>query len=562
VNLASIEQAAMGNGSFAIEPEADNIVRKVPLVMRWGDQVYPSLAAEALRLAQRNAQGKPASTYIIRASNAQKAQAFGAETGVERVRIGRMEAPTDGKARLWLHFTKPAPERTIPVWKVLEEKVDPKQLENAIVFIGTSAAGLKDIRATPLSVGEPGALMHALAAEQVLLQHFLQRPDFAFGAEVMFTVALGLLLVVLIPKLGALWIAFLAFGSISTAIAGSTYLFVQQRMLLDPVMPSIMVLAVYLTGTLLSYIKTEGQRRYVRDAMGQYLSPEYVKLIEKNPALLQLGGETRNMTVLFSDVRGFTTISEQFKANPQGLILLMNRFLTPLSDVIMERGGCIDKYMGDAIMAFWNAPLPVDEHAKKGCETALVMLEEIAKVNVALKQEAEAENRPFYALNIGVGLNTGDVVVGNMGSTKKYGYTVMGDAVNLASRLEGQSKSYHVGTVLGEETYKQATGYAMLELDMIAVKGKKEAVRIFTLVGRPDVAQDPDFVRLRGLTEQMHAAYRAQRWDEVEALVAQCKAIERWHLAEFYDLYVERCAEYRANPPPADWDGVYVATSK
>jgi adenylate cyclase len=563
VNLASIEQAAMGNGSFAIEPEADNIVRKVPLVMRWGDQIYPSLAAEALRLAQRNAQGKPATTYVIRTSNAQKAQAFGAQTGVERVRIGRLEAATDEKARLWLHFTQAAvPERTIPVWKVMEDKADPKLLEDAIVFIGTSAAGLKDIRATPVSAGAPGVEMHALATEQVLLQHFLQRPDFAFGAEVIFTVGLGLLLVLLIPKLGALWVALLAFGSIGTAVAGSTYLFVEQRMLLDPVMPSIMVLAVYLTGSLLSYIKTEGQRRYVRDAMGQYLSPEYVKLIEKNPELLKLGGETRNMTVLFSDVRGFTTISEQFKGNPQGLIVLMNRFLTPLSDVIMERGGCIDKYMGDAIMAFWNAPLPVPDHAHKACETALVMLEEIGRVNIALKQEAEAENRPFYALNIGVGLNTGDVVVGNMGSTKKYGYTVMGDAVNLASRLEGQSKSYHVGTVMGEETYKQAAGYAMLELDLIAVKGKMEAVRIFTLIGRPDVEQDPVFQEVRALTEKMHAAYRWQHWDEAEALAKECKAKERWHLGEFYDMYLERFAEYRANSPPADWDGVYVATSK
>jgi adenylate cyclase len=562
VSLAEFEQAAMGNGSFAIEPEADNIVRGVPLVMRWGDQIYPSLSAEALRIAQRNAQGKPASTYIIRSSNAQKAQAFGAQTGVDRIRIGRLEAPTDAKGRLWLHFTEPVPERTIPAWKVLEEKADEKLLDGAIVFIGTSAAGLKDIRATPINPGAPGVEMHALAAEQMLLGHFLQRPDWARGAELLFIAGLGLLLVVLIPKLGALWVALLAFGSIGSAVAGSTYLFVDQRLLLDPVLPSIMVLAVYLTGSLLSYMRTEGEKRYVRDAMGQYLSPEYVKLLEENPALLKLGGETRNMTVLFSDVRGFTTISEQFKSNPQGLIALMNRFLTPLSDVIMERGGCIDKYMGDAVMAFWNAPLPVEDHAAKACETALVMLEEIAKVNVALKQEAEAESRPFYALNIGVGLNTGDVVVGNMGSTKKYGYTVMGDAVNLASRLEGQSKNYHVGTVIGEETQRQASEYAMLELDLVAVKGKQEAARIFTLVGRPDLARDPAFQAVRALTEKMHAAYRWQHWDEAEALARECKAKQRWKLDEFYDMYLDRFAEYRANPPPADWDGVYVATSK
>jgi len=562
VNLPGLEEAATGNGSFSLTPEADNIVRRVPTIMRMGDTIYPSLAAEALRVHQRNSQGKAASTYIIRSSNAQANLAFGEQTGVERVKVGRLEWPTDAKGRMWLHFTQPVPDRTIPAWKVLEEQADPKLLDGAIVFIGTSAAGLKDLRATPLNPAAAGVEMHVLAVEQVLLQHFLNRPDWAKGAEVIFIVVLGLLLIVLIPKLGALWVAILAFGSIGSAVAGSTFLFVDQRLLLDPVLPSIMVLAVYLTGSLLSYVKTEGQRRYVRDAMGQYLSPEYVKLIEKNPSLLKLGGETRNMTVLFSDVRGFTTISEQFKTNPQGLIVLMNRFLTPLSDVIMERGGCIDKYMGDAIMAFWNAPLPVEQHAEKGCETALVMLEEIAKVNVALKQEAEAENRPFYALNIGVGVNSGDVVVGNMGSTKKYGYTVMGDAVNLASRLEGQSKSYHVGTVIGEETHRQASSYAMLELDLIAVKGKKEAVRIFTLVGRPDVAKDPVFVELRALTEQMLAAYRGQRWDEAEALAHACKSKEHWHLGEFYDLYLERVAEYRANPPPADWDGVYVATSK
>jgi len=561
-SLPSLEGAAMGNGSFALQPDGDNIVRRVPLIMRWDDKIYPSLAAEALRIAQRNSQGKPVSTYVVRSSNAQANLAFGERTGVERVKIGRLEAPTDSKGRMWLHFTEDVPERTIPAWKVLDESVDAKLLEGAIVFIGTSAQGLRDIRATPLNPAAPGVEMHAQAVEQVLLGHFLSRPDWGFGAEALFMIVLGLLLIVLIPRLSALWMALLTFGSIGTAVAGSTYLFVEQRLLLDPILPSIMVLAVYLTSSLLGYMKTEGERRFVRGAMGQYLSPEYVKLIEKNPSLLKLGGETRNMTVLFSDVRGFTTISEQFKTNPQGLITLMTRFLSPLSDVIQDRGGCIDKYMGDAIMAFWNAPLPVADHADKGCETALVMLEEIAKVNVALKQEAEAEGRPFYALNIGVGLNTGDVVVGNMGSAKKYGYTVMGDAVNLASRLEGQSKSYHVGTVLGEETQKQASDYATLELDLIAVKGKKEAVRIFTLVGRPDVAKDPVFQELRALTEKMHAAYRAQRWDEAEALATECKAKEHWKLAEFYDMYLERFAEYRANPPPQDWDGVYVATSK
>jgi adenylate cyclase len=269
---------------------------------------------------------------------------------------------------------------------------------------------------------------------------------------------------------------------------------------------------------------------------------------------------------MFSDVRGFTTISELFSA--EGLTKLINRLLTPLTDVILTNHGTIDKYMGDCVMAFWNAPLPVPEHERDACRAAFNMIDEMAKLNAALEAEAKQEGREHRALAVGIGINSGIACVGNMGSTQRFGYSVLGDPVNLASRLEGQSKAYGVTIVIGETTAAKVQDFALLELDLIKVKGKTEAVRIFTLLGDETVARDPVFVGLKALHEQVLAAYRAQRWDEADAKLAEARAMaERGsglirQMADFYDIYAERVAEYRADPPGADWDTVYVATSK
>jgi len=350
---------------------------------------------------------------------------------------------------------------------------------------------------------------------------------------------------------------------VAAVIGGSIYAYIDLKLLLDPVYPSIAVLGVYLSASLISYIKTETERRQVRGAFSQYLSPALVEQLADHPERLVLGGETKSMTFLFCDVRGFTAISETFKSNPQGLTVLINRLLTPLTNVIMSHQGTIDKYMGDCIMAFWNAPLNDDDHAVHACDAALDMFKALEILNDARRLEAEEAGVKFLPLNVGAGINTGACVVGNMGSDQRFDYSVLGDPVNLAARLESQSKNYGVKIVIGPETARAANGdYALLKLDLIQVKGQSVGVDIYGLQGDAAYAQSPGFQALKEKHDAMLDAYYAQNWDAAEARLADCRTLSKGETPELYDLYDERIAEFRGNPPPQDWDGVYVATTK
>ena len=267
------------------------------------------------------------------------------------------------------------------------------------------------------------------------------------------------------------------------------------------------------------------------------------------------------MTLLFCDIRGFTTISEQFDA--EGLTRLINKFLTPMTEIIMAREGTIDKYMGDCIMAFWNAPLEDLDHARHACETALEMSARLGPLNDELRAEAEAAGRDHIPIKIGIGINSGEVCVGNMGSDQRFDYSVLGDAVNLAARLEGQSKTYGVGIVVGENSRTRAPDMAALELDLIQVQGKTTAVRIFALLGDGSFNHDGAFRDLTDAHDRMLSAYRKQDWRGARERMESCRGLDNGlGLAAFYDLYAQRISDYEQNPPPADWDGVFIATSK
>jgi adenylate cyclase len=381
--------------------------------------------------------------------------------------------------------------------------------------------------------------------------------------EVILLVALGLAMVVLIPFVGAAGCALLGATAIAAACGTSWYAFSQNHWLIDPFFPSVAALAVYIAGSLLSYLQAEADRRQIRTAFSQYMSPALVQQLAQNPEKLKLGGETKTMSILFCDVRGFTAISEQFKHNPQGLTDLINRLLTPLTNVIMSHDGTIDKYMGDAIMAFWNAPLDVPDHAARAVDAALEMFAEMRRLNDDRAREAETAGTEIKELAIGIGINTGGCVVGNMGSQQRFDYSVLGDAVNLASRLEGQSKAYGVGLVIGQETAVAAQGrFALLELDLLAVKGKIEGVRIHTALGGADLAGNPDFKAAAERHAAMLSHYRAQDWDAAEAGLSDLWGAFDGAMDDYYVVLAERIALYRIEPPGAGWDGVYRATTK
>ena len=322
--------------------------------------------------------------------------------------------------------------------------------------------------------------------------------------------------------------------------------------------------SIYLTLIFTSFVREQRQRKQIRTAFAQYMSPALVEQLAQSPEKLVLGGEEREMTIMFSDVRGFTSISESYKNDPQGLTALMNRFLTPLTNAILDRKGTIDKYMGDAIMAFWNAPLDDKEHQLNACEAALDMLERIDVLNQQRQIEAEDGGHAYIPINVGVGLNTGTCVVGNMGSNLRFDYSVLGDSVNLASRLEGQSKEYGFSIIVGSRTAMAVKDrFAILELDFIMVKGKKEPEVIYAIAGREDTAHSGRFQRLRNLTIEMLACYRNRDWEGALAAIERGRRTDEARSLELlYNLYEARILGNQENPPPEDWNGAFALLTK
>ena len=547
-NIPAIEQAAAGRGLFSINPERDGIVRRVPVVMDAQDGLVPSLTIEMLRVVSR------AGAILIRTD----------QTGVRAVAVPGLEVPTDKNGQFWVHFNSHDPERYVSAADILNGRVPADRFRGRLVLIGTSAVGLLDIKTTPVEPAMPGVEVHAEILENVLTKSLLASPGYAIGGEIVAAVVFGLAIIVAAPMLPAGIVVALGAVLIAGLIGISWYFFVEHHLLIDFTYPLISCWLIYLVLTFVNYFREQQQRQQIRSAFGFYLSPPLVEQLARSPEKLVLGGEERRMTILFSDARGFTTISEHYKDDPQGLTHLMNRFLTPLTNAIIERKGTIDKYIGDAIMAFWNAPVDDAEHEANACDAALEMLARAEVLNGELKREAEASGGVYMPLRIGIGLNSGPCVVGNMGSDFRFNYSVLGDTVNLASRLESRTKDYRLSLVIGSRTAERAKEkFATMEIDLIQVKGKKQPELVFTVLGRVEVAEDPRCNELRDLNAQMLAAYRKQQWDEAERLIERCRKLAGgFGVDGLYEMYKERIAVYRAEPPPQDWTGVYEAESK
>jgi adenylate cyclase len=400
--------------------------------------------------------------------------------------------------------------------------------------------------------------------ESALTHAVLAQPYYGPALEFFAALTLGLLVIAFAPGFGPITLVVVG-GMFATLLVGTSwYFYTERKELIDFTYPLLSTSLIYLTLVFSSFVREQAQRRQIRSAFGQYLSPALVEQLALSPEKLVLGGEEREMTIMFSDVRGFTTISESFKHDPQGLLKLMNRFLTPLTNAILARKGTIDKYMGDAIMAFWNAPLDDPQHQLNACEAAVDMLERIDVLNKQRELEAQDGGRAYFPLNVGVGLNTGTCVVGNMGSDLRFDYSVFGDSVNLASRLEGQSKEYGFPIIVGSNTALAVKDkFAILELDFIMVKGKKEPEVIYAIAGREDTAQSGRFQRLRNLTIEMLACYRSRDWvGALEAIERGRKTDDARSLDLLYNLYEARIRNYQENPPPQDWNGAFALLTK
>jgi adenylate cyclase len=545
--LPVLQKAALGDGFVNQISDWDNLVRRVPLLLRFGDKAVPSLAAEALRV------GLGASGFIGRYSGAQAAKSFGENTGLNAIKIGPLAVPTDAKGEVAVHYMRPRPRdsdpRYISAGKIIAGDFDAARVADRIVLVGSSAAGLNDLKATPISPDMPGVEIHAQLIEEILQQDFLFRPDWGTGAELLFGVFFGIIVILAIPLVGALPSAAVAGVAMIAAVAVSWYAFRNGQVLIDPVYPVAVIASVYLCGTLLNYRLTETRQREIREAFSRYMSPHYVAELARNPEKLKLGGEIRTVTIMFCDIRGFTTMSEGLTSAELGQ--LINEFLTPMTDIIMAHRGTIDKYIGDCIMAFWNAPLDDADHANNAVAAAQEMRERL----VGLNEAWVAEGRP--ELHIGIGVNTGECSVGNFGSHQRFNYSLLGDPVNLSSRLEGLTKQYGVDLIIGEDTATLLDDPGLIELDLVAVKGKTRAVRIFTLPPHPLESQ-----QYLARHAALLAAYRRRDWDAALGLLEDPVLAAERDMASLYDLFRERIEQLRVEPLPADWDGVFVAQEK
>lgn len=554
--LPVINDGARGNGFVSLALNTDNIVRNVPLLARIGDGIVPSLALEALRVAQT------AGAIVIRSSDG-SGELGGGDLGVVALKVGDFEVPTTRNGSMWMYYTAPHPERTVPAWKILTGALSDAQLRQAfegrIVFVGTGAAGLRDLVSTPVSETELGVVVHAQMVEQMILGRFLTRPDWAMGLERAILLVLGIGIALSLPGLGALRGGVLAVAAFAAAIAGSWYAFRYGSILLDPTYPAAGVIAVYIAGTSTSFYKEERARAYIRRAFDRYLSPDLVERIARDPGQLELGGEERDMTVMFCDIRGFSAIAEKLTA-PQ-IITFLIEFLTPMTDVLLARKATIDKYIGDAILAFWNAPLGDPDHPRNAALAALAMSDMLKTLNA---ENIGAADKVWPGeVKIGIGLNTGPCCVGNIGSLQRLNYSLIGDTVNVASRIEGLTKIYGVPIIIGGTMAERLPDFATVELDLVRVVGRDLPEEIFALLGPPELAQSSDFRELRGRQTAMLVAYHDRDWDGAEAVLAELSPLaSRFGFGKVMSLYAERIAAYRKAPPGADWDGVHQATEK
>jgi len=544
--FGALSRAAAGMGHVNISYDRDGAPRYDYLALPFNGDFLPSMPVRA------------AAAYLGVPWD-QVGLALGAG-----IRIGKISVPTDQAMRLPVNYR--GPRGTIPTYSfvdLIEGRIPKEKLAHRIVLIGASFIGNSDSSPAPFNnTPMPGTERLANIIDSLLAGDFIREnpPPWPI-LTIAFVLALAGMTGTAIALAPTRVVVLAGLAPLALWAAGAQLAF-DRGLWLPAVNPLLALGAASLSVLLFRYGFIDLQRRRVQMAFRHYLAPELVRQLADSPQQLRLGGETRTISVMFSDIRGFTSISEAYKSNPEGLSRLINRgFLTPMTKLIMARRGTIDKYMGDCIMAFWNAPLDDPGHADHACASALAMQREMARINADLEREAAEEGRVYQPLHIGVGINTGECVVGNMGSDERFAYTAMGDVVNLASRLEGQTKIYLTGIIIGEATRAAAPSFAALELDLIAVKGRREAARIYALLGGPELAASADFAAHQACHQQMLARYRAQDWSEARAALERCRTYDAT-LAAFYDLYAERIRHFEANPPPPDWDGVFVSDTK
>ncbi len=544
--LARLAAVAPGIGATNWLPDRDQVVRRIPLVVRDGEGKLPSLALEALRVAQG------ASTVLIRSTGAVGERGFGA-TAIEAIRVGDFTIATDGHGAVHPRHRRTAPQAWISAERVLAGTIERDEIAGRIVVVGPTAAGLGDTRATPIDPSVPGVELHAQTIEGVLSGRLLVRPDWAPGAEAVLALVLVVIVGLALPGLPPVASAGLATAVVAMLMGGS-FLAFRSDLLFDGAFPAGAVIAMQLVGAVEVWRSEQQTRRSIHAAFGKYLSPAVVDRLAENPDRLELGGETRDVTVMFCDLRNFTTLSEGLDAAE--LTVFMNAYLTPATDAVLEAHGTVDKYIGDAMMAFWNAPLDDPDHPRHAVEAALAIRAGLVDFRRQRAEVDRAAGRAVKPIEIGIGLARGPCSVGNMGSIRRFDYSILGDTANLASRLEGVSKLYGVDLVATEEVRRAAPEFAWLELDRVQVKGRSAVTRLFTAVGDGEFAGGAVFAGWAEAHERLLAAWRDGRFEAAEGLARELAERVEAPWRRSYEIFAERIVRTIAEPPVGAWDGV------
>ena len=520
-NIPALQQAAAGVGVTSTLPEADGVVRRVPLLALSDGEYYPAFALEMLRVAA----GDPSYQAKIN------------QTGVEALRIPQYDTiKTDEYGRVFVN----------PNYKFQSFEIGAgplPDLSGKIVVVGVTAAGIANPVATPSGAQHPHQMQAALL-ETLLNGDSVSIPNWAQLADLVALVVLAFALIIVSRlRYNIVYVAVLLGGYLYLP----TYLFQTQNILLDVTFNVMAVALIYMHIYTVKYISEFLQKQQIKKQFGTYLSPDLVAQLQRQPELLQLGGTEQELSIMFTDVRGFTTISEHYGKDVQGLTSIMNRYMTAMTKAILENKGTLDKYIGDAQMAFWNAPVNNQDHALDAVKTAFQMMNSLEEFNAEITKEG------IPAFGMGLGINTDTVVVGNMGSDQRFDYTCLGDGVNLAARLEGQSKPYGVRIVLGPKTAEYVReAYQVVELDLLAVKGKTEPAKIFTVLEKMDSAAEKAH-------NKFLAYYRSGDWQRARSMALASKPMWNGQLASYYEMMFDRMKGQEA---PKGWDGIYRATSK
>ena len=543
--IPAVERTSLGIGALNLRYDPDGKVRRMPLAFRLGGVPVPALTAEMIRvLANQKA--------LALKSDDGDTGLIGSAPGIASVPFENADVPTTPDGSLWIAYAGDRAERHISAAALDAGTVPAERLANAVVILGAPGATLL----TPDAMRDT-ASVYAEALENLLTNTPLRRPASAIEAELICLALFGAAMIYVFVRFGVLWSGLFLAASIAGFGLISWHLYAADRVLLDALSPSLALAATFVTGALVRAESVRSARMRVRQAFADSLPAATIEQIARRPELLQLDGVSRNVTYLRAGVRNFSGLAETFREDPAAFTRLMQRVLVPLMDVVLARGGTIDRLTADGFSAFWNAPLDDPEHAIHACEAANAMMETLAKVNDVVTHERRNDGVAFPPVEVGIGVSTGPAIAGGFGAHGRTAYSVTGDCAVVAERVQQLSAQYGPAVIVTEDTRKAAErGFAFLEVDYIAAGAHEEPVKLYAMLGSPVMRASPKFRALLTFHDHIFQSLRTQQWDKARELIEQCRKLSGAS-QKLYDLHLARIQYFKENPPSADWDGAF-----